>query len=85
MWNNGGGMTKFVVKVEHGLLLGVFMIIVGLFITFFGGIIQSGNSDLATSITTMFLILMGTIPWWVGLLFLGFGMAIFMMVGGKNE
>ena len=85
MWNNGGGMTKFVVKVEHGLLLGVFMVIVGLLITFFSGLIQAGYSDTATAITVDFLQLCGEIPWWVGILFLGFGMAIFMMVGGRGE
>jgi nicotinamide riboside transporter PnuC len=84
MWNNGG-MTRFVVKTEHALWLGTISMVVGLFITFFSGLIQAGYSDTATAIAIDFLQLCGQIPWWVGLIFIGFGIAISMMVGGKGE
>ncbi len=82
---NGFGVTRWVVKVEHALFLADFMILIGALIAFFGGLIQAGYSDVATAITQDFLQLMGPIPWWVGLLFVGFGIILTMTTGGKGE
>ncbi len=86
-WRSGGGfgVTRWVVKVEHALTLALIAIIVGGVNLFFGALIQAGYSNVATAFMTAYFRVCAATPFYVWILIIIFGIAIFLTVGGKNE
>ena len=86
-WRNSGGfgVTRWVVKVEHALTLGLLAIILGGINLFFGSLIQAGYSDVATAFMMAYFKFCAATPFYVWVLIILFGIAIFLTVGGKNE
>jgi hypothetical protein len=82
-WRSGGfGVTRWVVKVEHALTLAL---IIGGVNLFFGSLIQAGYSNVATSFMTAYFRFCAATPFYVWILVILFGVAIFLTVGGKGE
>ena len=86
-WRSGGGfgVTRWVVKVEHALTLALIAIIVGGVNLFFGALIQAGYSNVATAFMTAYFKVCVATSFYVWILIIIFGIAIFLTVGGKNE
>ena len=86
-WRSGGGfgVTRWVVKVEHALTLALIAIIVGGVNLFFGALIQAGYSNVATAFMTAYFRVCAATSFYVWILIIIFGIAIFLTVGGKNE
>jgi ABC-type arginine/histidine transport system permease subunit len=86
-WRNSGGfgVTRWVVKVEHALTLALIAIIIGGVNLFFGALIQAGYSNVATAFMTSYFGLCAATPFYVWILIIIFGIAIFLTVGGRNE
>ena len=86
-WRNSGGfgVTRWVVKVEHALTLAILAIIIGAVNLFFGSLIQAGYSGVATAFMTAYFNLCAATPFYVWILIIFFGIAIFLTVGGRNE
>ncbi len=84
-WRSGGGfgVTRWVVKVEHALTLALIAIIVGGVNLFFGALIQAGYSSVATAFMTAYFRLCAATPFYVWILIIIFGIAIFLTVGGR--
>ncbi len=86
-WRNSGGfgVTRWVVKVEHALTLALLALIFGSINLFFGSLIQAGYSNVATAFMTAYFRFCAATPFYVWILVILFGIAIFLTVGGKNE
>ncbi len=86
-WRYSGnfGVTRWVVKVEHALTLALIAIIVGAVNLFFGSLIQAGYSNVATAFMTAYFRICAATPFYVWILIILFGIAVFLTVGGKNE
>ncbi len=82
---SGFGVTRWVVKVEHALTLALLAIIVGAINLFFGSLIQAGFSNVATAFMTRYFRFCAAVPFYVWILIIFFGIAIFLTLGGKNE
>lgn len=85
-WRSGGfGVTRWVVKVEHALTLALLAIIIGIINLFFGSLIQAGFSNVATAFMTSYFRFCAAVPFYVWILVIFFGIAIFLTLGGKGE
>ena len=85
-WRSGGfGVTRWVVKVEHALTLAILALIIGGVNLFFGSLIQAGYSNVATAFMTSYFKVCAATPFYVWILVIFFGIAIFLTVGGKGE
>lgn len=85
-WRSGGfGVTRWVVKVEHALTLAILALIIGVINLFFSSLIQAGFSNVATAFMTAYFRFCGATPFYVWILVILFGIAIFLTVGGRGE
>ena len=85
-WRSGGfGVTRWVVKVELALTLAILALIIGIINLFFSSLIQAGFSSVATAFMTAYFRFCAATPFYVWILVILFGIAIFLTVGGKGE
>ncbi len=84
-YNGNFGVTRWVVKVEHALTLALIAIIIGAINLFFGSLIQAGFGNVATAFMTAYFRFCAATPFYVWILIILFGIAIFLTVGGRNE
>ncbi len=85
-WRSGGfGVTRWVVKVEHALTLALLALIIGVVNLFFSSLIQAGFSSAATAFMTAYFRFCAATPFYVWILVILFGIAIFLTVGGRGE
>jgi ABC-type amino acid transport system permease subunit len=73
------------VKVEHAISLAVLAILFGGFNFIIGILVQFGYGDMVNNFMVWYSRLCASVPFYVWLLIVGFGLITLLMVGGKGE
>jgi hypothetical protein len=79
------GSTRLIVKLEHLLFAGIFVVIVSAVCLFISSVIQLGYADLINSIFFWLMSVLAAIPWYVFLATLLVGVLFLKLAGGKGE
>lgn len=79
------GSTRLIVKLEHLLFAGVFVVVVSAICLLISSVIQLGYADLVNAAFQGLMSLLAAIPWYVFLATLLIGILFLWMAGGKGE
>ena len=79
------GSTRLIVKLEHLLFAGVFVVVLSSICLLISSVIQAGYSDLVNAIFFWLMSVLAAIPWYVFLATLLIGILFLKLAGGKGE
>ncbi len=79
------GSTRLIVKLEHLLFAGVFVVVLSSICLLISSVIQLGYSNLVNAIFFWLMNILAAIPWYVFLATLLIGILFLKLAGGKGE
>ncbi len=79
------GSTRLIVKLEHLLFAGVFVVTFSAIFLAISSMIQLGDAALVDAVYFWFMKILASIPWYVFLATLLIGILFLNLAGGKGE
>ncbi len=79
------GSTRLIVKLEHLLFAGIFVVILSSIFLVISSVIQLGDAALIDTVYYWLMNVLAAIPWYVFLATLLVGILFLKLAGGKGE
>ncbi len=79
------GSTRLIVKLEHLLFAGVFVVVLSSIFLVISSVIQLGDAALIDTVYYWLMGILAAIPWYVFLATLLIGILFLKLAGGKGE